>query len=267
MHFAGYINVGESVENPYKYFQNNVEATLSLLNTAAEVGVTKFVFSSSCAVYGVPAKMPITEDMPRQPVNPYGISKLFVEQALESYQQAYGMRFASLRYFNAAGADDSGEIGELHEPESHVIPLALSAAAGTGPPLHVFGSDYATPDGTCIRDYVHVNDLAEAHVLALQHLDEDGATSVPLNLGTGRGHSVKEVMATIEEVTGQKVPWQMAPPRAGDPPVLVADATLAEKVLGWKSRRSLAEIVSSAWNWLQRSSAALPTAARASTPR
>ncbi len=267
MHFAGYINVGESVENPRKYFQNNVEATLSLLNTAAEVGVRKFVFSSSCAVYGVPAKMPITEDMPRQPVNPYGISKLFIEQALESYRQAYGLRFASLRYFNAAGADDSGEIGELHDPETHVIPLALAAAAGTGPALKVFGSDYATPDGTCIRDYVHVNDLAEAHVLALQHLDEDGASSVSLNLGTGRGHSVKEVMTTIEEVTGQKVPWQLAQRRAGDPPVLVADATQAEKVLGWKARRSLTEIVSSAWNWLQRSPAALSSAAGTGTPR
>jgi UDP-arabinose 4-epimerase len=212
--------VGESVENPRKYFRNNVQAALALLNTAIDAGVRSFVFSSSCAVYGAPPKVPIGEDTPRQPVNPYGVSKLFLENALEAYQRAYGLRFTSLRYFNAAGADESGEIGELHDPETHLIPLALAAAAGTGPELQVLGFDYPTPDRTCIRDYVHVNDLAEAHVLALQHLVNGGAP-LALNLGTGEGYSVKQVLAAIQEATGMPVPWRMGPRRPGDPPVLV----------------------------------------------
>src|SRR6202047_4047929 len=251
MHFAAHAYVGESVINPKKYFHNNVEGGLSLLNAALDAGVKKIIFSSTCAVYGEPTKVPIEENTPRQPVNPYGVSKLFFEQALESYDRAYGFRYASLRYFNAAGADDSGEIGELHEPETHLIPVALRAAAGLGPELQVFGSDYPTPDGTCIRDYVHVNDLANAHLNALEHL-QAGNDSFAANLGTGRGHSVREVMATVEEVTGNAVPRRLGPRRPGDPPALVADPSRAETLLHWKAQRTLRETVSTAWNWMKR---------------
>ena len=209
------------------------------------------IFSSTCAVYGSPAKMPITEDTPLAPVNPYGVSKLFFEQALQSYDTAYGIRYASLRYFNAAGADESGEIGECHEPEPHLIPLALRAAAGFGPELQVFGTDYPTPDGTCIRDYTNVVDLAEAHVKALQHL-QAGNPSFTVNLGTGEGSSVKEVIAAVEEVTGKKVPTKIVPRRPGDPPALVADPTRAQQFLQWKTTRSLRDSVSTAWRWMER---------------
>jgi UDP-glucose-4-epimerase GalE len=245
--------VGESVVNPRKYFQNNVEAALMLLNTALDCGVRKFIFSSTCAVYGSPSKIPITEDLPREPVNPYGVSKLFFENALESYNNAYGLRFASLRYFNAAGADESGDIGECHDPETHLIPLALAASAGTGPELQIFGSDYPTPDGTCVRDYIHVNDLAEAHVLALQHL-LDGGDSFAANLGTGQGYSVKEVLAAVKHATGNSVPCHAAPRRPGDPPILVADPARANRLLGWQATRSMADIVASAWKWMERRS-------------
>jgi len=251
MHFAAHAYVGESVENPRKYFQNNVIDALQLLNAAVDAGIRKFVFSSTCAVYGVPSRLPITEDNPRQPVNPYGVTKLFFEHGLEAYSTAYGLRFASLRYFNAAGADESGEIGELHHPETHLIPLALAAAGGTGPTLKVFGDDYPTPDGTCIRDYIHVNDLAEAHALALRHLI-DGGDSLTLNLGVGEGHSVKQVLATVEEVTGKSVKWILSPRRPGDPPVLVADPSRAKQILRWSAKRSLRDIVSTAWKWMQR---------------
>lgn len=251
MHFAAFAYVGESVENPRKYFQNNVNAALNLLNTAQECGVRHFVFSSTCAVYGVPAKVPIDESVPREPVNPYGASKLFFEYALEAYSRAYGINYASLRYFNAAGADESGEIGELHNPETHLIPLALAAAAEGGTPLRIFGNDYPTPDGTCIRDYIHVNDLAEAHVLALKKLMSDG-TSFAANLGTGTGYSVREVMMAVEQVTGNKVAYEVAPRRPGDPPALVADASRASELLDWKATRNLQEIVGTAWNWKQR---------------
>src|SRR6202167_5127366 len=234
MHFAAYAYVGESVTNPRKYFHNNVEGGLSLLNAALDAGVKKIIFSSTCAVYGAPAKVPIEEHTPRQPVNPYGVSKLFFEQALQAYDRAYGLRFAALRYFNAAGADESGEIGELHEPESHLIPSALLAAIGARPEMELFGTDYPTPDGTCIRDYIHVNDLADAHVSALERL-AGGADSIAVNLGTGTGYSVKEVLDKIEQVTGRKVPVRVAPRRPGDPPALVADARLAEQVLRWKA--------------------------------
>jgi UDP-glucose-4-epimerase GalE len=205
-------------------------------------------------VYGVPAKIPISEQNPRQPVNPYGVTKLFFENALEAYDRAYGLRFAALRYFNAAGADESGEIGELHDPETHLIPSAFLAATRARGELEVFGTDYPTPDGTCIRDYIHVNDLADAHVLALEHLSA-GAASMALNLGTGRGYSVKEVLNKIEEVSGLKVPVRLAGRRAGDPPALVADPALAEKLLRWKATRSLDDIVSTAWKWMQRQDA------------
>ncbi len=250
MHFAAHAYVGESVQNPRKYFRNNVEAGLALLNTCLDCGVRKFIFSSTCAVYGVPSQIPITEDNPRLPVNPYGVTKLFFERALEAYDAAYGLHFAALRYFNAAGCDDSGEIGELHEPETHLIPSALQAVTGARPELELYGTDYPTPDGTCIRDYIHVTDLAEAHVLALKHL-ANGGSSVALNLGTGSGSSVKEVLDAVEKVTGRPVPKRIAPRRAGDPPALVADPTRAQNLLQWKATRSLNEIVRTAWQWMQ----------------
>jgi UDP-glucose-4-epimerase GalE len=251
MHFAALAYVGESVTNPKKYFHNNVEGGLSLLNAALDAGVKKIIFSSTCAVYGEPAKVPIEESTPRQPVNPYGVSKLFFEQALESYARAYGFRFASLRYFNAAGADESGEIGELHEPETHLIPLALSAAAGVGPELQVFGSDYPTPDGTCVRDYVHVNDLASAHLKALDHLAA-GKESFAVNVGTGTGASVQEVITAVEKATGRRVPRKIVPRRPGDPPILVANPAKAQTLLQWKATRGLREVVVTAWNWMER---------------
>lgn len=254
MHFAAHAYVGESGTNPRKYFRNNVEGGLSLLNAALDAGVKKIIYSSSCAVYGVPVKVPIVEENPRQPVNPYGVTKLIFEEALEAYDPAYGIRYASLRYFNASGADESGEIGESHDPETHLIPLALRAAAGTGPELQVFGTDYPTPDGTCIRDYIHVNDLATAHVKALERL-ASGSESFAVNLGTGTGCSVQQVISAIEQATGKKVQRKMGPRRAGDPPELVADPRKAEKLLQWKAERGLREVVQTAWNWMQRQSA------------
>lgn len=251
MHFAARAYVGESVSNPRRYFHNNVEGGLSLLNAALDAGVKKIIFSSTCAVYGEPAKIPIEENIPRQPVNPYGVSKLFFEQALEAYDRAYGFRFASLRYFNAAGADESGEIGELHDPETHLIPLALRAAAGLGPELSVFGSDYPTPDGTCIRDYIHVNDLASVHVKALEHLAA-GKESFAVNVGTGKGASVREVLSAVEEVTGKRVPHKIVPRRPGDPPALVANPAKAQTLLQWKAARSLRDVVATAWNFMER---------------
>lgn len=253
MHFAAHAYVGESVENPRKYFQNNVLAGLSLLNSSLDAGIRRFVFSSTCAVYGVTAKIPIDERTLRDPVNPYGASKLFFENALEAYSRAYGMRSISLRYFNAAGADRSGEIGELHDPEPHLIPLALAATTELGPELKVFGSDYPTADGTCIRDYIHVNDLADAHVRALQYL-EKGGDSQAINLGTGKGNSVLEVIREAESATGQAVRREIEPRRPGDPPALVADPSKAQRVLGWTAQRSLADIVSSAWDWMRKNS-------------
>jgi UDP-glucose-4-epimerase GalE len=255
MHFAAHAYVGESVENPRKYFRNNVLGALSLLNSALDAGIRRFVFSSSCAVYGIPEQIPIAERTPREPVNPYGASKLFFENALQAYSRAYGLRSVSLRYFNAAGAEysenDSGEIGEMHDPETHLIPLALAASTANGPELLVYGSDYPTPDGTCVRDYIHVNDLADAHVRALQHLEEDG-DSLAINLGTGRGHSVLEVIQAAENASGRPVRRKIGPRRPGDPPVLVADPAKAQRVLGWTAQRNLADIVASAWSWRQK---------------
>jgi UDP-glucose-4-epimerase GalE len=259
MHFAAHAYVGESVANPRKYFQNNVAGALTLLNSALDAGIRRFVFSSTCAVYGIRAQVPISEQTPRQPVNPYGASKLFFENALEAYGRAYGLRSVSLRYFNAAGADESGEIGEIHNPETHLIPLALAAATGNGPELQIHGSDYATPDGTCVRDYIHVNDLADAHVLALEHLEQRCNESEPalaLNLGTGRGHSVLEVIQAAEHLTGRRIRSTIGPRRPGDPPVLVANPAKAHSVLGWTATRSLSDIVSSAWNWMEKNSIA-----------
>jgi UDP-glucose-4-epimerase GalE len=250
VHFAAHAYVGESTVNPRKYFRNNVESALTLLNAALDSGVRKFVFSSTCAVYGTPAKVPITEDMPRQPINPYGVTKLFMENALEAYDRAYGLRFAALRYFNAAGADESGEIGEVHDPETHLIPLALGATPKASTPLQIFGIDYPTSDGTCVRDYIHVNDLAEAHALALLRL-ANGEPSFTANLGTGKGRSVYEILKVVEEVTGSPVNRVESTRRAGDPPALVADPARAQHLLGWKASRSLRDIVSTAWQWMQ----------------
>jgi len=251
MHFAACAHVGESVADPRKYFRNNVESGLTLLNTCVSCGIKKFVFSSSCAVYGNSEQQPISEAAPRLPVNPYGVSKLFFEHALESYDNAYGLRYASLRYFNAAGADGSGELGELHTPETHLIPIALEAALGLRDSVPVFRDDYPTPDGTSIRDYVHVSDLAEAHVLALRYLLASG-DSLAVNLGTGHGHSVQEVLRAVESVTDSEIPLRWEPRRAGDPAALVADPSRAEQVLGWTAQRSLEEIVTSAWKWAQK---------------
>jgi UDP-glucose-4-epimerase GalE len=250
MHFAAHCYVGESVENPRKYFQNNVVSAISLLNSVIDSKVRKFIFSSTCATYGTPAKMPMNEDAPRLPVNPYGATKLAFEYALEAYSRAYGLRFVAFRYFNAAGADENGKVGEIHDPETHLIPSVFEAIRGDRPALEIFGNDYPTADGTCIRDYIHVSDLAEAHVLGLDYLEQGSATA--LNLGTGQGNSVKEVISMIERVTGQKVPQRLAPRRPGDPPELVADPSRAEKVLGWKAKRSLEQIVSTAWHWDQK---------------
>jgi UDP-glucose 4-epimerase len=251
MHFAASAYVGESVANPRKYFRNNVELGLRLLDAVLTSQAGIFVFSSTCATYGVPRELPITENCPQEPVNPYGASKLFFEHALSAYAAAYGLRFAALRYFNAAGAHANGEIGEIHDPETHLIPLALKAALGTRPPLTIFGKNLPTPDGTCIRDFIHVSDLGAAHVLALESLSQQGA-SMCLNLGTGKGTSILELLATIKKVTGREVPHTFADARPGDPPILYANAKKANEVLGWSPKADLEEIITTAWNWEQR---------------
>ncbi len=256
MHFAANSLVPESVENPRKYFDNNVARGLVLLNSCLDAGVHNFIFSSTCAVYGIPERVPITEDLPKAPVNPYGLSKLAFEYAMQSYGEAYGLRFMSLRYFNAAGCDDSGEIGELHDPETHLIPNALKSATGAQTDLQIFGEDYDTPDGTCVRDYIHVDDLADAHVLALEHL-AGGGKSAFLNLGTGRGHTVKQVVGAIERVIGRELKKRVVGRRLGDPPVLLADPSRAEKLLGWKAKCSLEQMVASAWKFHQLHQAAI----------
>jgi len=248
IHFAAYAYVGESVTNPRKYFGNNVTGSLNLLDAMLDAGVRDVVFSSTCATYGEPQRVPIAEDHPQSPVNPYGETKLAVEKMLHWYGQAYGIRYAALRYFNAAGADPDGEVGETHDPETHLIPLAIEAAVGAGE-LSIFGTDYPTPDGTAIRDYIHVADLADAHLRALAKL-RDGATALRLNLGTGHGHSVREVIAAVGRVTGRSVRTREVARRAGDPPALVADARQASAVLGWKPRHGeLDTIVEHAVRW------------------
>jgi UDP-arabinose 4-epimerase len=253
--FAGFIEVGESVRNPSKYFRGNFVNTLNLLDAMVETGVQDIVFSSTAAVYGVPERVPIQETHPLVPVNPYGESKLGIERALAGYGVAHGLRWAALRYFNAAGADPEGLIGEAHSPESHLIPLTIAAALGQRGPLQVFGDDYPTPDGTAVRDYVHVVDLADAHILALRHL-ERGLPSFAANLGTGRGHSVSEVIASVERVSGRPVPRTLAPRRPGDPAVLVADPTRASELLGWRPRYvDLDTTISHAYAWQLRRAA------------
>jgi UDP-arabinose 4-epimerase len=249
MHFAAYAYVGESVADPGMYYRNNLSGTLSLIEAMRESGVDRIVFSSTCATYGTPHSVPIRETAQQLPVNPYGETKLAIERALHWYGQAYGLRSVSLRYFNAAGADPDSETGELHEPETHLVPLVLQTALGQRPQIDIYGTDYPTPDGTAIRDYIHVQDLADAHLRALEHLGAGGA-SAALNLGTGRGHSVREVVRVAEAISGRRIPCRETARRPGDPPVLVADPRLAAEVLGWRPRVSdLDTIIRTALAW------------------
>ena len=255
MHFAAFTYVGESVSDPGKYYRNNVVGSLALLEAARDHGVSRFVFSSTAAVYGIPDIVPIREDAPKKPVNPYGASKLAVERMLEDFDAAHALRSVTLRYFNAAGADPDHETGECHDPETHLIPLVLDAVSGRRPAITIFGTDYDTPDGTCIRDYIHVSDLAEAHVKALASL-ERGAPSCAYNLGNGRGFSVKEVIDAAERVTGFSVPVRFGDRRPGDPATLVSDASKAHRGLDWKPRMPLLDdIIRTAWAWHQRPAA------------
>ncbi|MBN1471415.1 MAG: UDP-glucose 4-epimerase GalE [Syntrophaceae bacterium] len=249
MHFAAFAYVGESVVDPGKYYTNNVAATISLLETMRKHGVRKFIFSSTCATYGEPVEIPITEAHPQNPINPYGRSKLMVEQILDDYESAYGLKSISLRYFNAAGADPDGEIGEDHNPETHLIPLTLQTALGRRSEMVVFGDDYPTRDGTCIRDYIHIMDLAQAHLLAIEKL-MNGSPGGKYNLGNGNGISVREIIDTARKITGEKIPLKIAERRAGDPAVLVGSAEKAIKELEWKPQfADVKSILETAWRW------------------
>ena len=249
MHFAAYAYVGESVERPAMYYENNVAATVQLLKAVVDAGVTRFVFSSTCATYGLPETVPMTEEHPQRPVNPYGASKLMVERILQDFDRAYGLKSVVLRYFNAAGADPSGRIGERHDPETHLIPVTLQVAAGLRDSVGIHGTDYATDDGTCVRDYIHVTDLAQAHILGLRHL-EGGHPSDVFNLGNGNGFSVRQVVRTAERVTGRRIKTTEGPRRAGDAPMLVGSAAKANRILGWIPRfDTLEAILETAWRW------------------
>ena len=252
LHFAALAYVGESMQAPELYFRNNVGGSLSLLDAMRAAGVRRLVFSSTCAVYGVPDVVPISEDHPKAPANPYGESKLMTEKLLLWEGVCHGLQWVALRYFNAAGCDAEGEIGEVHSPESHLIPSLLEAAMGLRGACPIFGSDYPTPDGTCIRDYVHVTDLAGAHVRALQYLEQGGG-NIAVNLGTGDGYSVKQILAAAEAATGRTIPVDRQPRRPGDPPRLVAAATRASELLGWKPQHSAIDhILATAWAWQQK---------------
>jgi UDP-glucose-4-epimerase GalE len=248
MHFAAFAFVGESVQHPAKYYLNNVVNTLNLLDALRRHGIGRFVFSSTCATYGIPATVPITEDEPQKPVNPYGNTKLVIERALADFAAAHGWAVAILRYFNAAGAAADGSIGEDHDPETHLIPIVLQAILGRRPAVEIYGTDYPTPDGTCIRDYIHVDDLADAHLRALEKVP--AGRVLACNLGTGRGQSVREVIRAAEEVTGKRVPVKEGPRRPGDPPQLVASAAKAQRELAWTPRYTeIRAIVETAWKW------------------
>lgn len=250
MHFAAFIEVGESVQSPSKYYHNNVAKVLNLLDAMVENNVKFFVFSSTAATFGEPVRQKIDETHPQHPINPYGNTKLMVEKMLTDFDTAYGLKSTALRYFNASGADDSGKIGESHSPETHLIPLVLQAAAGKRPSIKVFGTDYPTPDGTCVRDYVHVNDLARAHILALEKMMRENK-SERFNLGSGSGFSVAELIKEAKKITGIDFKVETAPRRAGDPAVLVADSTKAQTVLDWQPQYNLTRIIQTAWNWEQ----------------
>lgn len=249
MHFASFIQVGESVKKPDIYYRNNLSATLNLLDAMVAANVRHFIFSSTAAIFGEPTYVPIDEAHPKQPINPYGRSKWMVEQVLEDYDRAFGTKSVCLRYFNAAGADPDCELGERHEPETHLIPLLLQVASGRRKSISVFGNDYPTPDGTCIRDYIHVADLCDAHLLALEHLKRHDRSD-RFNLGNGNGYSINEVIAAVEAVTGKPIPREVQARRDGDPPRLIADATRAKKELGWSPRfGDLSAIIEHAWQW------------------
>lgn len=249
MHFCAWSQVGESVRDPYAYYRNNVSGTLSLLEAMRDASVDRLVFSSTAAVYGLPMTDKLGESHPTSPINPYGASKWMVERILSDAAAAYGLRSVALRYFNAAGADPEGQVGESHTPETHLIPNVLRQALGIGADLQVFGDDYPTRDGTCVRDYVHVNDLASAHLLAMRYLDAHPGAHC-FNLGSGSGYTVREVIEAARQVTGKPIPFSLAPRRAGDPPVLVADSIRATNVLGWRpSFRAISDIVETAWRW------------------
>jgi len=250
LHFAAYAYVGESVEQPLKYYRNNVAAPLTVVEAMQRHGTKKFIFSSTCATYGNPQRIPMNETHPQEPVNPYGASKLMLERILIDCENAWGLKCVFLRYFNASGCDVAGEIGEDHNPESHLIPRILMAATGEIESITVFGTDYPTPDGTCIRDYIHVNDLAKAHAQALDYLRKGGDTTA-VNLGTGRGFSVKEIIDVAQEVAGKTIPVSYGPRRAGDPPELICDPAKAKAVLGWEAEhKDPRQHIESAWKWI-----------------
>lgn len=252
MHFSAYAYVGESVTDPAKYYRNNVIGTLTLLEAMMAASISKFVFSSTCATYGVPVTVPMTEDHPQNPINPYGATKLMVERILADFDPAYGLKSVCFRYFNAAGADPSGLLGEDHNPETHLIPLVLLTALGRRESVSIFGTDYPTPDGTCIRDYIHVSDLADAHILGLEYLLQGGKTDA-FNLGNGNGFSVKEVIEAARTVTGKEIKVETCDRRPGDPPALVGSSDKARKILGWQPQYpDIQEILSHAWTWHQK---------------
>ena len=248
IHFAAFAYVGESVENPGLYYLNNVTGSINLINALHKINVKKIVFSSTCSLYGNPASIPISEDESLKPINPYAKTKYMIENVLSDFDTSFGLKFASLRYFNAAGADFSGQIGESHDPEPHLIPIVLQTALGKRDKVVINGNDYATQDGTCIRDYIHVNDLADAHIKALEYLN-NSESSVIVNLGTGNGYSVKEIIENAGEITGKKIKNVIGPRRQGDPAVLIADNKKAKEILGWVPKYGLKEIISSAWEW------------------
>ncbi len=248
VHFAAFAYVGESVEHPDLYYHNNVAGSMNLIRLCAKNGIKNFIFSSTCSIYGNPARTPISEEEPANPINPYANTKLIIEMMLKDFENAFGMKYVALRYFNAAGADPAGEIGESHYPEPHLIPIVLDAAAGKRDKVSVYGDDYDTPDGTCIRDYIHVNDLADAHLKAISYLNS-GNESTVINLGTGHGNSVREIIERAESVTGKNIPFEIVKRRAGDPAVLVADNRKAKNLLNWSPAFSTGDIIKSAWNW------------------